>query len=187
MENVDPNNDTIIWVFVLFMTTCIAGILLMGARFLGAELRVTNDADAVGGPNPKRQWIQFSLRSLISWTTALALLLGSLHYLPGEQLRQILFSDSQSIAILGVILSGSALIAFAAIWITLGTRWLPARYFVLALAGAAAILWMYLVLGPNELETLLPFCLGQVGWMVGSLWLVRLAGYRLIWRRRVRL
>lgn len=49
------------------------------------------------------------------------------------------------------------------------------------------LILLMLLLGPNELKSLLPFCVGNVVPLVGSLWLVRLAGYRLIWRRRVRL
>ena len=145
LEKFCPGDYPLIWAPTLFMTMCLLSVLLMVIRFLGAELTVASGADAAGGLKPKQQWFQFSLRSLLSWTTALALLFGSFNYLP-KKLLLLVLSFPDATIFLGAIIPGSALIACGAIWITLGTRWPPARYIVLILAGVAALLLLYLVL-----------------------------------------
>lgn len=176
-------DDAAIWGTVLLMQMGLVSVLLMVARFLGVELTDTLASEPAQTSEPAGQWVQFTLRALLSWTTALALLLGSLHYLPKPPLREI----ADNIAVLAAILCGGALIALGAIWITLGARWAPARYVVLGLSGGVGIGLMYAVLGPGETLVLSVFCVAETVWLVGSLWLVRLAGYRLVWRRRVRL
>jgi len=183
-----PDEIRLIWVFVLFSVMCLISALLMVARFFGAELTdVPADASDQPAP-PQRRWEQFSLGSLLSWTTATALLLGSLHYLPKKEIVETFsFSDPSSLGALAAIMIGSALIALGAIWITLGTRWTAARYVVLLAAGIGAGGLLFFAAGPGGGNGLFIFCFAQVFWVTGSLWLVRMAGYRLIWRRRVRL
>ena len=178
--------DAAIWGTVLLMQMGLVSVVLMVARFLGAELTDTPAGEPANTSEPAGQWVQFTLRALLSWTTALALLLGSLHYLPKPPVRKIV-SDPEGIAVLAAILCGGALIALGAIWITLGTRWPPARYVVLGLSGGVAIGLMYAVLGSGQAWEIGVFCVAETLWLVVCLWLIRLAGYRLVWRRRVRL
>jgi len=173
-------------VFLLLLQTGVVSLVLMIARFLGAELTDALRPDAAAPVAPDRQWIQFSLGSLLSWTTAVAVLLATLHYLPRKALEE-LTSGPDGGAILAAILGAGTLIALGAVWITLGARWPVGRYILLFLASGIGIAVMSIVIGSDEVGTISIFCVTQIVCVTGSLWLVRLAGYRLIWRRRVRL
>ena len=178
--------DLAVWIFVLFVTMCFLSALLLIARFFGAEL---TDAPADGRQplaRPEGRWEQFSLGALLSWTAALAVLLGSLHYIPHDGVLEV-FDNVEACVILAAIVGGTSLIALAAIWITLGTRWPGARYVLLLLTAVVAVGVLYLAVDGTDFTELAIFCAAQVFWTAGSLWLIRLAGYRLIWRRRVRL
>lgn len=179
------SDEPAMFVFLLLLQMGVVSLVLMIARFLGAELTDVRP-DAAAPVAPDRQWIQFSLGSLLSWTTAVAVLLATLHYLPRTAFEDF-FSDPAQIAILAAILGAGTLIALGAVWITLGVRWPVGRYILLFLSSGIGIVVMSIVIGSDEVHTISIFCVTQIVCVTGSLWLVRLAGYRLIWRRRVRL
>ena len=84
------------------------------------------------------------------------------------------------------VLASSALVATGAFWIALGARWSAARYAVLLAATIGAIAWLYIAVQEDSaLWEFVVFFLAQIVYIAASLWLVRLAGYRLAWRRRV--
>jgi hypothetical protein len=187
MQAIDPQNQTGTWIFIAFAQMVPVATLLMVAHFLGTELTVPSAFHPPQPGEPHPRWAQFSLRSLFSWTTAMALLLGSLHCLLGESLRWM-FRDPEFISDLAAILCSGTLIGLGAIWLALGTRWPPARHAVLLVTTLSAIGVLCLRPGlSEEVEFVLVHCSAQVSWVIGSLLLVRLAGYRLVWRRRVRL
>ncbi|MBN2476758.1 MAG: hypothetical protein JXB62_19260 [Pirellulales bacterium] len=181
-----PGPGSLALTFLLFVATCLGSILLMTVRFLGAELTGDATEGATRESPVEGRWEQFSLRSLLSWTAATAIVLGSLHYLPSDAIGDLI-SSVEALGVLAAILGGNALIGLGAIWITLGTRWSRARYAGWAAAAVVAVALMFLALGSGEMYALSVFCIAQVVWITASLWAVRLAGYRLIWRRRVRL
>ncbi len=189
--------------FILLLQSLFMATLLTLGRFFGVELTgepaadcapATDGAglDSLPAEETERPWMQFSLWAVMSWTTAIAALLASFHYLPEDLVRRV-SGDARGWVIAAILLFSVALIGFGAMWITLGTRWTLMRYVVLGAAGAGAIGVLLLLnaflapgYGPNVWELLL-FCGSAMFWLVGSLALIRLAGYRLIWRRRVRL
>ena len=188
LERFAFDRETQLSILLALLLMGLLSLLLMTARFFGLELTDIQAADVDQPPPPDGRWGQFSLRSLFSWMTAAAMMLGALHYLPKQTIDRSFTGPPLVfvVTLFAAILGGSALIALSAVWLTLATRWTAMRYLVLVLAGAVAILPWIPPFGRLEPE-LLTMCLGQVFWTAGSLWLVRLAGYRLIWRRRVRL
>lgn len=176
--------DLVYWVVVLLAQMVTMSALLLLARLLGLELADEFRHDSAEDSSAERQWVQYSLRSLLSWTAACAVVLATLHYLPKEPLSTI-FEDPP---ILAAIVGSSVVIALGALWIALGARWPSVRIVGLGLTAVTGVTTLWLVVGSQgELWEFVAFCLFQAAYLVGSLWLVRLAGYRLVWRRRVRL
>ena len=174
--------------FVEFWTTILAAEmfvlsgLLMLARLLGLELTDTLRGDTTQAVADDTQWIQFSLRTLMSWTTAVAVLLATLRYFPRPLLENLLEEQ----LIFAAILLGSAFTALGALWIALGVRWPTVRIIVLVVTLIVGVAIFQLAAGSRkDLEGIVTFFVAQAAYLVGSLWLVRLAGYRLVWRRRV--
>ena len=159
-----------------------SSVLLMTARLFGAELVGTLDDDVVLAVEVDRPWVQFSLRSILSWTAAVAVLLSTLHYFPRESLR---IPAENGMLILGTFVGGGVLIALGALWIALGARWPVVRWFVLGLTAVVAGIAIFVSVDFNEGPQIAVFLGSQITFVTGSFWLVRLAGYRLIWRRRV--
>lgn len=151
-------------------------LLFLLVRALGVEILDPSACPAIA----ERWRFQFSLASLFEWTTALAVLLGVFHYLPMQGLLRVL---SQSEAV--VCIAGNSLIVFGAIWAILGTRYPLVRYLMLVLGCGIPVVISVLMDAPFW-EAFLLFVTEAV-WITGSLWLVRAAGYRLLWRRRITL
>jgi hypothetical protein len=145
--------------------------LLFIARFAG--IRLSNSRQY------SRSALQFTVRDILTFMTSLAIILGALHYM--ADLEQYLPDrPSEVFAFLGSF----ALVAGSALYCALGNRWLLARIAVVPLAtlvGAYSIKmydsWNWLTIWMWELLLSL-----MAVWLVGSLFMVRLAGYRLTWQ-----
>ncbi len=182
LERFAFDSDVLVMTFLALLLMGLVSLLLLTARFFGTELTDTWAADWDRPPEPSRRWMQYSLRSLFSWMTAVAMVLAALHYLPKRQIDA--FLSPAALLVLVAILGGSALIALSAVWLTLATRWTAMRHLVLFLAGVVPAFALTATHEIDEAEAVTLY-LGQIFWTAGSLWLVRLAGYRLIWRRRI--
>ena len=180
--NSEFRSDMPVEIIITSAQMVMSSALLLIARLLGLELADVLRIETAPNVPSGRPWVQFSLRSLLSWTAALAVMLGMLHYLPSE----LVFHLRDPFE-LSAIFSGRLLVVLGALWIALGTRWPTVRIMVMALTVAAALATWYLVAGQAELWEFLLFYHAQAAYLVGSLWLIRLAGYRLVWRRRVAL
>jgi hypothetical protein len=168
-----PVNDLrSLWVAVVFSLALATSLPLLALRFLGLEIAHREPDDSL----LQRPKLQFSLRSLLEWTAALALMLGTLQMTPGW------FPDV-ALAPLGLC-PICGLLALAALWITLGTRWRAIRMLGLALAGASLVAGLVVL---RDLDFLSPVWLLWIVSVIGSLWVFRIAGYRLVWRGRVTL
>ena len=114
----------------------------------------------------------------------MAVLLATLRYCP-KRLLEYVFDEP---LIFAAIILGSALIALGALWIGLGVRWPVVRIVVLVVTSIGGVAILQLTVGSSgDLGEFVTFFVTQTVYLVVSLWLVRLAGYRLVWRRRVRL
>jgi hypothetical protein len=177
-------SDLAFWVAILLVQMVSISALLLLARLLGLELSKDLRPESAQDPAAGGQWVQYSVRSLLSWTAACAVLLGTLHYVPVKLLTPF----SEAPAVCSAIILSSTLSASGSFWICLGGLWPHVRVTTLGLTAAAGVATLGLVIGSRgQLWEFVVFCLSQVIYLVGSLWLIRLAGYRLVWRRWVRL
>lgn len=151
----------------------VVSALLLLARFTGLRI--------VRGEAPNQQRPQFSLRDAFVWMTAFAVLLGATCWQssPFEHIANDLADAGFWTAV-----GSSAAVSLACFWLVLGTHWLGVRILVLPLAiaaGAVALRAGIGFLAVWAFATLLSF---EAAWIVGSLLVVRLAGYRLTWQWR---
>jgi hypothetical protein len=173
--------DVEVWTYVVFTQMVGTSLPLLALRLRGLGIVRPTPSD----PEPELQKLQFTLRSLLEWTTALAVLLGMVQMTP-EDFREAFTSWQGGLEIVAIF-GGDALLALAALWTALGARWTAARLLLLGLAGGVAATGIAVVDAPYRLITALAFLLLSVAWLVGSLWVFRVAGYRLAWRRAIRL
>jgi hypothetical protein len=157
------------WLIITFGNLAVMGVLLLLARLAGVEL--TKDPKAARGPS------QFTIRDMLMWTTALAIILGALHYLP--KLSFIYPSAPETVATFGSF----ALVAAAALHCSLGGRWLLARILGTPFAIGVGAYLLAISIRTSFSMWYFALLLGlMAAWLLGSLLLVRLAGYRLTWR-----
>jgi hypothetical protein len=161
---------------VIVASLCV--IRLRGVRLVRADDGYLSEPDAPGGGR-----LQFSLGYLLSWITVLAVILGLAQYaLPFQGIWGLLTPISWDDTVYVVTHAGLVL---AALWAVLGTGrpWVRCLVAVLAIAatsvanhlatGLAGTLWFYAVL-----------CILQLIWVMASLSVFRVAGYRMTRMRR---
>ena len=146
-------------------------------RLAGATLPRVGVNDAGSDRNGARRPIQFSLSYLLAWTTTVAIALGTAKYLVRYRFPFVPLEVANA-----YVMHGTILIALTATWAVLGAR-RPGRasaylFAACSLGGVAA----YLIgLSPTQVMTIL-LVLAQLPLLLGSLWVFRVAGYRLKWR-----
>ena len=167
--------------FVLAQTV-VTSLLFWVLRLVGVGLVKVSPDGCLHDPAAGGGRFQFSLRSLLEWTTALAVLLGLLHYLPDDFFSVFLRPETWFVSIPG------ALVATAAFWATLGTRGPTLRFAALGLVLTipGSIAWLLPSLGGLWGACAVFAFLGQQAlWDIELLRLFRTAGYRLSvrWKR----
>jgi hypothetical protein len=155
---------------------------LWAARLRGVRLARADSANpslaTASGPGP----LQFSLRYLLSWITVLAIILGLAQYTVGfEELAAVPRFELWTI---GLFSLSHGVLVLAAVWAVVGTRWLPVRALVAVVATAATIALNHLWTGIEELWPYSGLCMLQMLWVVASLSVFRVAGYRIVRRGR---
>jgi hypothetical protein len=146
----------------------VVGVLLLVARVVGVELVRFTDATNVS------RRLQFSIRDMLLWMTALAVMLSAAHYVP--ELTLLSAPVSETIRGFGSL----ALVAIASIVLPLCSRRLFVRLLFLLLTiglGAAVLASPYRSAWYFGLLLVL-----MSAWITGSLLVVRWAGYRLTWQ-----
>jgi hypothetical protein len=156
---------------LLVPSICIVSVLLLLARFTG--LRIFR------GEASSQQRPQFAVRDALVWLTAFAVLFGAIRWWRSWPLHNILDdpADVRSLTNLGIC----AIASLASLWVVLGRRRLILRIFALVAVNAAA---SYSFTQTNPWLGSL-YLASEVAWIVGSLVVVRLAGYRLTWQWRL--
>lgn len=179
------------WVVWFGWQTGVVGSFLLTARLTG--LRLINE-DAL--TRPAR--LQFSIAEQLTWIMAFAVLFGAIRCLPPDRSDGRIHFENLVFAITGFIRCGGRPdpawiyyswlvvttgiftgVSLAAIWLALGRTRLPTRILLMATtiaAGSTSIIspaWLFILLLAI-----------QSAWIVGSLVVVRLAGYRLSWQWR---
>ena len=157
--------------------------LLLVARLLGLGL--------VRAPMRLRslQPLQFSIADMLLWTTVVAVVSGLLRWLALDWSiisREMVGWDAWTVFFLWNV------VAMAAMFLPLGRGRVILRILLLLLSLGAYLGMMEIFNGPgwgwgcfarlfeDEPIPIAP----MAGWLIGSLWLIRLAGYRLAWQWR---
>ncbi|MGA2031647.1 MAG: hypothetical protein ABSG68_05285 [Thermoguttaceae bacterium] len=167
-----------------FVTAQLIGtsIPLMLLRLLGLGMSVAPVGAQLPAEAPDRRAfrVQFSLRALLEWTTALAVLCSMIRIMPEEFRHAFVSPDGAWLAGLFGLAGG---LAASVLWVALGTRWLAARLIVAVCATAVVGLYgLYGRVGPHG-STWLVLTAAYVIWTLISLYPFRLLGYRLAWQQ----
>jgi len=172
--------DRELWIMTGLMAGVVAVPLLALRPFGLRLLRVGENRewrDIASGP---RRW-QFSIGQMLGLTTAVAIVLGMMQFM-----RVPFFARTVTgCLVIVAFATGQGLLAWAALWAGLGSRRGVLRTVVVVVAAATAFLALATALGGARgnkdflanifaLETVL---------LVASLWVFRLAGYRVVFRR----
>ncbi|MHC4177864.1 MAG: hypothetical protein ACYSWU_10175 [Planctomycetota bacterium] len=167
----------VMWLSLVLQQTIATSLPLLILRLLGLKLvEASWETPGLGASK-----LQFSLRALLGWTAAMAVLLSAIHYLPRRYFNDVLMYPWQQATWLEL----HALMALISIWAALSARSLPIRIGVFVL-GVALVVAVDHLCWPRALRNPV-FWIGESSFVLGSLWLIRLAGWRLVWRHRVRL
>jgi len=145
-------------------------LAMLVARSLG--LRLIRE---IGGEG---DLFQFSLRQSLGWMTAVAVLLTAMRWMPEDFPTSFLRPSGWAIP------GGCSLVAVASVWLTLGRGWLPIRLLLLPIAVVAATTILKFGIGFLDVWVYAVLMACEAAWLVASLLVVRIAGYRLVWRWR---
>lgn len=180
---------------VIFLAQAVAITLpLVVARYAGFALADVDQVDR------RADSLQFSLRTLMVWTAALAVFLALLSFAIGfEELQRLRPANLLPLIGLGI---GHAAVGLSGLWIALWNRWLVVRMMIVlglltATAGMCYIIITWMVYsfassispaaGPTtNLDSTQRFCLLillDASLLIGCLGLVRLSGFRLLRQR----
>jgi hypothetical protein len=139
------------------------------------------ETDSASAEPPK---LQFSLWSLMSWTTAFAVLLSSLSTLYIIMPRTATGGGALLKIAVGFMVFSPILLA--ALWIALADRWMEARIVMLGLAipTTTLILSLLVTRGRSSFDSeALEFVCVMTALLIGSFLILRLTGHRLVWRK----
>jgi hypothetical protein len=170
------------WLTATIGQTVVLTPILLLARLTGLELTRSVDSQAA----PRR--FQFSIWDMFVWTTALALVLSVFEFLSGGRLLTPAHSHVAGEMIVPNpilrLLLVLMLVNLPSIWAALGKSWTMARILLLpVMIGLTAA-----VLTAHHGQQFYIYCTialsGMSAWLLASLAVVRLAGYRLTWRWR---
>ena len=172
------------WAVYPLVQAFAVGTPLLAARVCGLQL-ADGEAPLLG---PGR--FQFSILYLLGCTTALAVILSTLHYIARVWVPVLSIIRRPNEVVLPV---GSAIMAIVGLWATLGTRWTAAggspwpTACVLVFGMQGMLLGVLLRIAPFRRCS--PFCafwrcspVWSALSLVASLLVFRVAGYRLSWR-----
>jgi len=172
------------WFTLLATQMALAGIPLALARACGLSVAQERTRFAPVDAHAALRPAQFSLLYLLSWITSVAVMLGTVQWVClGLSFRA--WHDLEDFDLVLVIAAGNALLALAVLWGALGARWLIVRVLlppVLAVAVVFAI--AAIALHEVDLPPFVVFYFLEMLLLASSLAVVRIAGYRLVWREK---
>jgi hypothetical protein len=163
------------WLITTIGVMAIWAAILLAARWMGLRLLRFSDSKVPSGP------FQFYIRDMLAWTTGVAVVLSAWRCLP-EDAFGFLHQEMP-----GVVFISLTLVAAISTFSALARRWLVARIVLLpVIVGVAAHLLTDKISGGFP-WWYFPLLLGLMAfWVVGSFLVLRMAGYRLTWRRPFR-
>jgi hypothetical protein len=143
-------------------------------RFLG--LQVVRPLAQDSGAVPYR--FQFSLRSLLEWTAAVAVLCSMLQIMPADFRQE--FTGARWYRMV-IVFAVAGLVSVVWLWVALGARWLALRLALLALT-LAAVTTLILMTHPPSILFIVALVASHAGCLFGTFLAVRTLGCRLLWR-----
>jgi hypothetical protein len=150
-------------------------VVLLLLRFLGLRLRKPDSM-----AEDRLQPFQFSIKQALSWLTASVIFMSAMQYLKYVY-AAYLQPNAQWDARHAICFDLSNLgVALAAIWLSLGNRWIIIRCLALLAGIGICALWEGQVLPPMSWYCAIELSCEAAVTMI-SLLVVRLAGYRLTW------
>lgn len=167
------------------LAQCICLVLLSSlARMAGFKLIRAGSARGPGESVAVQPRWQFSLSYLLSWITVLAVTLGALQHTFDHRLSWDFVASFWA----GVVVMGlaHAALALVALWTALGTQWPGLWGTALALTTVAAVTAVHTLANADILLAYGAMCVVQVVWILASLWVFRIAGYRIVREPRAR-
>jgi len=178
------------FVFILLLTLCslfAATPALVLMRFLGVTLRWRDKAEA-SGPDPTRlSPCQFSLRAMMAWVGAIAIILGTLSYAPRPNQN---FQSPVSLVILCTAVFAPLVLStlLPILWLTLGRGRLMLR--LAAFVGGCVLgpsVWHAVAaLSGETIDLPVPSVFTvSILWQVATFFRLRLAGLELVRQRAV--
>ncbi len=159
----------------LLAQTSIVAVVALLLRLAGGRLSALGRSN-LGQCTGTRKPFQFSIRHMLGWTTALAVTLALLRCLGTYGLLQSYSLDVWPIHV------GYATIALVAFWVTLGTGHWRLRLMTTCLVVVAAMATLTMPNLSRRTGLFALYVLFQMPWLLASLLVVRMAGYRLVWR-----
>jgi len=179
MSVVPYAGDVRLHTFLLTAQMAVVSLPLLVARAYGVALIDLFAAPGVEASEPAGPAFQFSLRQLLGWMIALAVTFGTLKWIVGD-----IFLPMRALREIRIVplLAGRCAIALAALWAALGTRWRNMRLLTLGLAGVCAFCTLPTTAAVAADESRVRFM--ETVLLAGSLWVFRVAGYRVQFRAR---
>ena len=184
LQKVTRENAVAAWLALTLTPALLVVAVLFIARRVGVRLVRGAEGARI---ETSGQGLQFSLRDLFAWTTATAVVLGIAKWLtPWESLWL-----PEGLSRIMLVSISTTAIPFSALWTALGRKRLSARMISLLAIPAGLVL---LVFGRPYFCSYAPttrdlvdfplFFAVETFLLLGSLWVFRVAGYRLTWIRR---
>jgi len=177
------------WYLILLGMTGLLSGLLMVARFLGVELTNVMD-ERPSATDADHRWLQFTLRSMLSWTAGVAMMIAALRYVPTESFPGGRCGISDYVTVFVVCMTGIPL-SLIAMWIGLGNRQTMNRWATMVIFAVLAVIPLWWVcdnfggiVGQGTFAEDASFFVAQAVWLIVPLRMLHMVGYRLIWRRR---
>ena len=166
------------WAVLLAVQTVTVSVPLLVVRSLGLELSDPSSAAESDDDEDRSPRFQFSIAYLLGWMTTTAVVLSTVQCIVPEGSLPL---DMVLNASLAIFLAGRALIALTAVWAALGTRG-PAVVIVAPVVAGAVSYGALRVAAPDfggGTALCAALHLLEVLLLFGSLWVFRVAGYRL--------
>ena len=150
---------------------------LWAARLQGVRPARVDGASPSPPAAHGRGRLQFSLGYMLSWITVLTVMLGLAQYaLEAETLVRVLTSYWWELPLFSV---SHGVLVLASLWAAMGTARFWGRSLAVVAATALTIVANHLWTGVGETGPYAAFCVLQLLWVIASLSVFRVAGYRL--------
>jgi hypothetical protein len=160
---------------------CVSVLFLL-MRMLGLKLIRLDDSEPKTDDMAEQTGFQFSLGTMFAWTTAVAVLLSALATIGFQQISELIPSVHRT-TLYFVVPSFFPTLLW--LWAVLGMRTMKPRIIAFVLVPPLASI-IYAMLLDVDAKTAANVLVPENAVLLLSLIVCRVAGYRIVWRRRTR-